>query len=139
MFYGAGQAFHYYADRYGLKLDTTVMGQCSVGAPREYLRQLDQLRGRTRVWVVFTHDQSLGKESSIIIDYLDRIGERLDSVEVPGSSGRAIEAASGYLYDLSDPNRLTAASSSTFAIAPDNLPRPFWMNCNGGALMSESP
>ena len=76
---------------------------------------------------------------SIIIDYLDRIGQRLESVEVPGSSGSAIEATSGYLYDLSDPNRLTAASSSTFTIARDTTPRFFWMNCDGVTLMSESP
>jgi hypothetical protein len=138
VFYGAGQAFHYYADRYGLKLDTTVMGRCSVGAPREYLRQLDQLRGRPRVWVVLTHDQRLGKEYSVIVDYLERIGRRTEGVDVPGSSGRPMEAAAGYLYDLSDPTLLAMSSSSTQPIAEGPLSSAEWWECYGVGL-SESP
>jgi hypothetical protein len=138
VFYGAGQAFHYYSGRYGLTLDTTVMGHCSIGAPREYLRQLDQLRGRNRVWVVLTHDQRLGKEYAVIIDYLDRIGRRIETVEVPGSSGRPMEAAAGYLYDLSDPTLLSKSSSRTHAIADDMLSSSERWDCYGIEL-SESP
>jgi hypothetical protein len=138
VFYGAGQAFHYYADRYGLKLDTTIMGHCAVGRPREYLHELDQLRGKSRVWILLTHDSNY-EGKAVIVDYLDRIGRRLESVEVPGSSGRAIEDASGYLYDLSDPKRLTSASSADFAIAEtsETTSPVDWTVCY--SAQSESP
>jgi hypothetical protein len=136
VFFGAGQAFHYYAQRYGLTMDNTVIGRCSIERPDQYLHQLDQFRGKPRVWILLTHDRGEGKP--VIIDYLDRIGRRLEAVEVPGSSGRAVEAASGYLYDLSDPKKLTAAASSTIAIAGQTIGlSPRW-ECYGVGL-SESP
>jgi hypothetical protein len=73
----------------------------------------------------------------MIVDYLDRIGRRLDAVEVPGTTGRAIEEASGYLYDLSDPNRLAAASAAQYSIAASPS-RALWPECYGVTL-SESP
>lgn len=136
VFFGAGQAFHYYAQRYGLTMDSTVVGSCSIERPRQYLHQIDQFRGKPRVWILLTHDRGEGK--TVIIDYLDHIGRRLDTVEVPGSSGRAVEAASGYLYNLGDSTRLTAAAASTFAIAGETTgPPPEWV-CYGVG-MSESP
>ena len=136
VFFGAGQAFHYYAQRYGLTMDNTVVGRCSIERPDQYLHQLDQFRGKPRVWILLTHDRGEGKP--VIIDYLDRIGRRLEAVEVPASSGRAVEAASGYLYDLSDPEKLTAAASSTTAITDQTIGlSPRW-ECYGVGL-SESP
>ena len=136
VFFGAGQAFHYYARRYGLTMENTVVGRCSLEKPREYLHQIDQFRGKPRVWILLTHDRGEGK--AVIIDYLDHIGRRLEAVEVPGSSGRVVEAASGYLYDLSDSKRLTAAASSSFAIAGETIgPPPAWA-CYGVG-QSESP
>jgi hypothetical protein len=136
VFFGAGQAFHYYAQRYRLTMDNAVVGSCSVEKPRQYLHQIDQFRGKPRVWILLTHDRGEGKAA--IIGYLDHIGRRLDAVEVPGSSGRAVEAASGYLYDLSDSKRLTTAAASTFAIDGETIgPPPEWA-CYGVGL-SESP
>jgi hypothetical protein len=93
------------------------------------------------VWILLTHDGWGGQGKAVIIDYLDRIGQRLEAVEVPGSSGHAIEAASGYLYDLSDSKRLTSASSADFAIAgetSETTPPVTWTACYGVAR-SESP
>ena len=137
VFYGAGQAFHYYAQRYGLTTGNTMVGSCSIGKPQRYLHELDQLRGKPRVWILLTHDAG-GRGMTVIIDYLDRIGRRLEAVEVPGSSGRTLEGAFGYLYDLSDPTRMSAASSSTLAIAHEDIGPVPWRECYGVAL-SESP
>jgi Dolichyl-phosphate-mannose-protein mannosyltransferase len=136
VFFGAGQAFRYYAQRYGLTMDNTVVGSCSIERPRQYLHQIDQLRGKPRVWILLTHDRGEGK--AVIVDYLDHVGRRLEAVEVPGSSGRPVEGASGYLYDLSDSKRFTAVSASTFSIAGETIgPSSRW-DCYGVGL-SESP
>ena len=105
VFYGAGPAVGYYAHRFGLRREDLVLGRCNLGAPRDYLRELETFRGSTRVWIVATHVQR-DEELDLILAYLDRIGRRLEVVNVPGSSGRTIEGASSYLYDLSDPQRL---------------------------------
>jgi hypothetical protein len=137
VYYGAGQAFHYYAGRYRLPNDHVIMGTCSIGTPRAYLRDLDQLRGQPRVWILLTHDTRGGKETKLIVDYLDRIGRRLDEVVVPGTGRRAIEEASGFLYDLSAPRKLAAASSATFPV-PADPNTTSWPQCHG-VMLSESP
>lgn len=117
--YPAGQAFQYYARRYEMPTGAVVIGRCAAGKPREYLRQVDDLRGRNRVWVFVTFHSFLKRlEAALIVDYLDRIGQRLDRIAVLGTPGRPMEGAYGYLYDLSDRDRGSSASWDTFPIAP---------------------
>jgi hypothetical protein len=52
----------------------------------------------------------------LILGYLDLIGLRLDAIVVPASNGRIIEGAYGYLYDLSDRDRLASAAAETYAL-----------------------
>lgn len=115
VFYGAIPAFDYYAARMALPGERTIFGRCAVGDPRDYLRQLEPLRGVGRAWMVVTHTQREG-ELELMLAYLDRIGRRLDAVVVPASNRRYIEEAAAFLYDLSDPARLAAASADTFPI-----------------------
>lgn len=131
VFYGAGQAFHYYAQRLAVRTEHVTIGQCGLADPRTYLRDLDQFRGKKRIWIVMTHTQRLGEES-LLTDYLDRIGERLDQISVPGSSGLSVEGARGYLYDLSDRTRLALAASETYALtlAPAPASERRWL-CYG--------
>ena len=112
---GAGLAFGYYAPRFGIQRDRVILGRCSLADPRGYLRELDGLRGQKRVWIVATHEQRPG-ELELILGYLDQIGRRLDAVVVPASNGRIIEGAYGYLYDLSDRDRLASAAAETYAL-----------------------
>ena len=51
-----------------------------------------------------------------MLDYLDRLGHRIDAMTVPGTSGTAMEAASGYLYDLSSAAALASTSAETYPI-----------------------
>ena len=114
---GAHLAFSYYAPRFGIPREVVVVGRCSVNNPRQYFRELDRLRGQNRVWVVATHEQRSG-ELELILDYLDRIGRRMDTLTVPASNGRAIEHAYSFLYDLSDRDRLASVSAETYALPP---------------------
>lgn len=113
VYYGAGLAFRYYAPKFRLSDDHVIYGRCHVGDPRHYLRELDALRGASRVWVVATHEQRTG-ELEMITGYLDRIGRRLDEVVVPATNRSPIEAAYGYLYDFSDLERLTSTSAERY-------------------------
>ena len=51
-----------------------------------------------------------------MLSYLNAIGRRIDAVEIPGTSRRAVEAALLYVYDLSDPDRLGAATAEDFTV-----------------------
>jgi hypothetical protein len=124
VYYAAGQALYYYAPRYRLPLEQVRMGQCSAGSPRGYLRQLDELRGRDRVWVLISHATRNGTEAELMLAYLEAIGRRVEAVERPGTSGRWVEAAMLYLYDLSDSDRLRAASAVDFPVPGGILSAP---------------
>lgn len=131
VYYGAGPAFGYYARRVGIPPEGVIFGRCRFVDPRDYLRELDQLRGATHAWVVATHTLR-GGELEMIARYLDRIGHRRDTVLVPGTSGQPIEGAVGLLYDLSDQDRLRATSAETYSPVLDPVTGPwqFW-GCHG--------
>lgn len=103
----SGQAvFEYYAPRYGWSARDAVPGVCARLHPEGYLPDLDRLRGRPRVWILFTrgaavplrdHPDELFDEQKLMISYLDYIGRRIDD--------RVAIGAEIYLYDLSDPAR----------------------------------
>ena len=76
--YAAVQAFMYYASRFRFEPSELIIGICAPTDRRDYLRQLDRLRGFSRVWVVGTHLSRI--ERALTIGYLERIGRRLDTV-----------------------------------------------------------
>ena len=101
VYYGAGQAFRYYAPRVGLADSGYRMGHCARGEPIKYLRELDEFRGRRRVWSLFTHATANGAELTLLGDYLDRAGPRLDTFEFAAEGEHAGMGAHAYLHDLS--------------------------------------
>ena len=60
-----------------------------------YEEDLNKLRGKKRVWILFSLVWQTGgvDEEALFLNYLDLFGTRLDSHQVTG--------ASAYLYDLS--------------------------------------
>jgi len=86
----------WYAPAYGLEGAPVVIGQWSENDWERDLADLEQLRGRPRVWLVFSHvwnakaDKS---EEDFFLFQLDRMGKRLESHRFAGSSV--------HLYDLS--------------------------------------
>ena len=94
-------AFEFYANRYGFEQDDWVRGiEAGLAAPsREAIRDdLQQLAGRPRTWVLFTHvwmNQDIS-ERELYLRYLDEMGQRTKAFELPPGYDAAV-----YLYDLS--------------------------------------
>jgi hypothetical protein len=117
VYYGGEKAFRYYGPRYGIRPGEYVIGGCWRENPRAYLRELDGFRGAPRVWVIVTHALPWLGEDALILDYLDRIGRRQATLQGPLRE-QGTGAAAAYLYDLSDPARLSQASGETYALPP---------------------
>ena len=81
-------------DNYRMREDIT---QSSTDIMKEYVKDLNKLKGRHRVWILFTGKvASMGLEDAkFFLYHLDTIGKRLDSFGRPG-------VAVAYLYDLSE-------------------------------------
>lgn len=72
VYYGAKSAFTYYARRFNLVYGNMVEGIASREDWNGYMRDLEQLRGNARVWVLFSHD--VGYEKSFFLQNLVRMG-----------------------------------------------------------------
>ena len=102
IYYGASKAFTYYSRRYNLTSADYIIGLDSKKDRKEYKEELDKLKGKKRVWIIFSNVYDLvkeeGSEKTFFLNYLDKIGMRLDSIVMTGSSA--------YLYNLGNvPNR----------------------------------
>jgi hypothetical protein len=129
VYYGAGQAFQYYARSIPIKGDVRI-GECNRTDPRDYLRQADVERGRPRVWVLMAHGSgAFGfDERKLITDYLDAIGKRIGEFHAPpqDNSSRRAEAI---LYDLSNIEKLASSTADRFEVK-NSYPPQTWM-CYG--------
>ncbi len=90
LYYGAWHAFKYYSKRYDFTDSRYVLGISSRDDRNKYVRDLGQLHGNRRVWILFSHVYK--DEEALLSYYLDTNGTRLDSFR---SEGAAV-----YLYDL---------------------------------------
>jgi hypothetical protein len=124
VFYGANFAVGYYGPRTGIEPDRVISGRCRMAEPRAYLEEVDALRGASRAWLVATH-AVLPDELELIRGYLDRIGERLETIVVRGPVGGPIEDAHAYLYDLSHAGRLASSSADTYGPVPRPVSGPW--------------
>jgi hypothetical protein len=93
VYYAAGRSFRFYAPLVHVEGRGAVMGGCHRADPREYLRELDRLRGRPRVWVFRTHVSARLAEGPLIDGYLSRLGKRVEKIEA--------EDTDATLWDLS--------------------------------------
>ncbi len=105
VYYAAGLAMRFYAP----DLDA-IHGANHRTDGRGYFREIDALRGRSRVWFFHTHGYPC--ETEAIRSYLDAIGLERERIEDPyGLTGQRETAA--YLYDLSNPERLARTDAET--------------------------
>lgn len=106
VYYNGASVWEYYRDRYPWPAGDVVAGRCSRFDPVGYLADVDRLRGRPRVWMLFVGGEGVNgfKERKLMVSYLDLIGRRLDD--------RVAVGAYLYLYDLRNgvaaPGRLKA-------------------------------
>jgi hypothetical protein len=105
----------FYGGRAGL--ERWVQGELHPEGPRGYLREVDALRGSSRAWFLWLDLDDSGRPQWIR-DFLGEIGTKLRAIgeNESGSAGAA-------LYDLSDPERLEAASAESFPL-PTPVSRP---------------
>lgn len=91
---GAIPAFEYYAESYNLENQKTIEGIASRDNPNEYIADLEKLRGKKRVWFIFSHDYNWNRidEEEFFKSILNKIGAKADEVKS--------DNASGYLYLL---------------------------------------
>jgi hypothetical protein len=120
LLHGAVPAFSYYGSRYELAGTSTVIGNCRTDDPRQYFREIDQLRGSKRAWIVIGHPFWLYHERENLLRYLDAIGVRGSTFALaprrwiePENLFHPVEV---WEYDLSDPVRASSISAETFPL-----------------------
>jgi len=88
VYYGAEHAFRYYAPMYGFDLSDYIHGMYSRPEPLKYLEDMEALRGKGRVWLLFAHVHtgSEGSEETFITRNLERFGAKSDELKMPGAS-----------------------------------------------------
>lgn len=96
LYYWAEHAVRFYAPKYGFEMSDFIIGADHHSNPERYRADLDALRGRERVWVLFSHVYQDGdfNERDFILEYLDSIGKLSREIRFPGTSVYL------YLYDL---------------------------------------
>ena len=123
VYYGAGAAVTFYGEVYGLRENEYVVGGRHRGNGRCYFEELDMFRGRPRLWVVLTHTSRIYPERDDILRYLDTIGVRRDFFAVQSRlPGRREKPAEAFLYDLSDPVRLSSATAISAQLTGPSKP-----------------
>ena len=118
------ESFLYYAKRYGFAESDYVLGVDARDETKRradweaYQKDLDRLRGRSRVWLMFSHIRRIQniREDEFMLQYLNSVGTKLDEF-IPGETPSSSDAeetdqaepdeftpapASAYLYDLSE-------------------------------------
>jgi hypothetical protein len=117
------ESFQYYAPSYGFNPNEYVLGIDARDETKRranwdrYQQDLDQLRGNSRAWILFSHVRKIQniREDEFMVRYLNRIGAKLDEF-IPNEGSSApdgddgeqadndeslVAPASAYLYDLS--------------------------------------
>ena len=133
VYYGAGPAYGYYSHLFPVP---ATVSDCDRADSRSQIAQVDRLRGAPRVWVIVSHagDDAVTDERTPLLEYLDTIGERLDTFPRDFAPSTPLTASAAFLYRLDDRERLGRASVATFQVARSR--RPAW-GCFGGMTYDE--
>jgi hypothetical protein len=120
LLHGAVPAFSYYGPRYELVGSSTVIGSCRTDDPRQYFREIDQLRGSKRAWIVIGHPFANYHERENLLAYLDAIGVRTSRFALaprrwiePDNLFHPVEV---WEYDLGDSVLASGISAETFPL-----------------------
>lgn len=95
IYYGALPAFEFYSREAPLPMQRLDRGEEARADATEYRRQLANLAGEPRVWLVFSHRHK--HEESIIVAYAEGLGRCEQTIVGTG--------AAAFLYDFSKPPR----------------------------------
>lgn len=128
VYYGAREAMDFYGKRAGFKEWTA--GECHREQPREYFREIDQFRGRARVWFFYTHSAYGYREPDVIRSYFETIGTQRERIAALSSMKEGQCEAVALLYDMSDKWRLAASTWDTYQF-PDTRTGGTRILCDG--------
>ncbi len=105
VYHFARYQFWYYSEIYQMRPHVVRIGEDCGTESACYAKDLDQLRGQPRVWILLSHIrvQDGRSEEEIVLNQLDHLGVRLDAYKSIG--------ARAYLYDLSQPVSATPAKN----------------------------
>lgn len=117
VYFGARQAMRFYGPPAGLTRWTE--GACHRGDTRAYYDEVDQFRGRPRVWFIWTHALPRYREPDAIRSYLETIGRPITSID--DSPDDLEGGAQAVLYDLSDPARLASATAASHPVPAEDV------------------
>jgi hypothetical protein len=136
VYYGARWAFRFYAPHHAFRRDQVIEGAPSRDDWRGYLRQLDALTGRARVWLLFSHvhTKSGVDEEAFFLQALAARGHQLESAHAPG--------AAAYLYDLTgkgDPTVLRPRGLAAHPAPPTCCPAGAPLDACRGIAAPPSP
>jgi hypothetical protein len=122
------ESFQYYARKYGFDASQYVLGIDARDKTKSrndwqaYERDLDQFRGRGRVWLMFTHVRRIQdkREDEFMVQYMGKLGVKLDEF-IPGetSSVSAAEEA-----EQADNDEFTPAPASVYLFDLSKAPSP---------------
>ena len=139
VYYGAAPAMSFYAEGFGFSRSDYVIGGCHRTVGRRYLAEVDSMRGRGRVWILITHSLPYYRESEDIIGYLDEIGTRNDELTIESYAvGRTPRPVQLYLYDLSDPEKLSRTNSASYPLSGPDVITPGF-GCDAAAQTMVPP
>lgn len=87
VYYGGQSAFQYYQTSFGFTDKDVILGIESRSNPEKYKDDVEKLRGKNRVWFLFSHncDSCIVHEQKYYLQYLGKIGnviERFNSSDV---------------------------------------------------------
>lgn len=111
LYFNSKYAFKYYATSHGFSETDYIVGAGPGEAWNNYenwdrlrkcINDLNRLRGKKRVWILFSHSHN---DESFFLYHLDNMGKRLDSFKTAG--------ASVYLYDLSEEASTTKSAEQS--------------------------
>jgi hypothetical protein len=108
LYYAGGRSFQFYAPRVGLTSEGVVKGGCHRSDPRAYLRELEPLRGKPRVWIYRTHVSDRLAEGPLFDGYLGQLGKRVETIRAKG--------AEATLWDLSGGSASSTDTAETYPL-----------------------
>jgi hypothetical protein len=114
VYYGAANAYRWYADRFGLGEYPTRIGRSPRGDWNYYLADAAGFAGCGRTWLVFSHlTETAGmNEERFLLFFADTLGTRLESFRARG--------ATAHLYDFTETRHMSPVRLTS--VSPDALP-----------------
>jgi hypothetical protein len=135
VWYRAAPNVRWYGRSSGLLSGEIIWGGCWLGEPRRFLRELDQLRGKPRAWLIIAGSGS--SAVGLLLRYADSLGSRREQT-------RVVATLPGYfpmeamLYDFSDSDRLSRFSAETFPMGQVQAPAQAVQACNLGPVVARA-